>query len=332
MNSLVDLKNAGQYLGIEHRICEIEDKFDFDTSLRVLGRFFYLTFRDKAPTEKEFAKFIYDKIIRYCIPRSKFQAAMKKLNETGDERHITELHDVARNLFVKSLKERGAQLGEPGELIAFIILEAFFNAPQIACKMFLKTSEKMPVHGSDSVHIRMSNDGKKLELFWGEAKLYSELSTALDKALNSISEFINGKKDSADPRVPRDRDIDIIKNHPNIESEDMKSALLKYFDPYESESNYWKEIYTCMVGFDFSLYDKLKDVQEKDVEDYFRKNYIERIKSACRLFEDKIKSCNLKELEFAFILLPFKSLENFRNEFYKLLGIKKEELGDHVDD
>lgn len=332
MNSLVDLKNAGQYSGIEYRICEMKEKYDFDSKICVSGRFFYLTFRDKAPTEEEFAKFIYDKIIRYCIPRSKIQEAKQKFFETGDERHITNLHDEAKNLFVKSVKERGAQLGEPGELIAFIILEAFFNAPQIACKMFLKTSEKMPVHGSDSVHIRMSNDGKKLELFWGEAKLYSELSTALDKALNSISEFINGKEDSPDPRVPRDRDIDIIKNHPNIESEDMKFALLKYFDPYESESNYWKEIYTCMVGFDFSLYNQLKGVQEKDVEDYFRNKYIERIKSACKLFEGKIKSCNLEELEFAFILLPFKSLENFRNEFYKLLGIKKEELGDCVND
>ncbi len=326
MNSLMDLKNAGQYSGIEHRVCEIKDKFDFDPSLRVSGRFFYLTFRDKTPTEKEFAKYIYDKIIRYCIPRSKIQVAKQKYDETGDERFLTDLHDEAKNLFVKSVKDRGAQLGEPGELIAFIILEAFFKAPQIACKMFLKTSEKMPVHGSDSVHIRMSDDGKKLELFWGEAKLYSELSTALDNALNSISDFINGKKDSADPRVPRDRDIDIIKNHPNVESEEMKSALIKYFDPYESESNYWKEIYTCMVGFDFALYSQLKDLPEKDVADYFRNNYIERIKSACKLFEKKIKSFNLKELEFAFVLLPFKSLENFRDEFYKLLGIKKEEL------
>lgn len=163
MSILNELKNAGIYSGIEHRICELKASIDPVPGVSISGRFFYLTFRDKKITEREFAKFIYDKIIRYCIPRKKYQEAVLKFKETGDERFINDLHDQAKNLFVKSLKKHGAHLGEPGELIAFVILEAFFNAPQIACKMFLKTSEKMPVHGSDSVHIRLLSEDK-LEL------------------------------------------------------------------------------------------------------------------------------------------------------------------------
>lgn len=332
MNEVCALENAGTYSGIENRICELEEKCEFSDDLNITGRFFYLTFRGKTITEKEFAKFIYDQIVRYCIPRSKRQKAQRKYAETGEEKHLFDLHDQARDLFVKSLKEQGAQLGEPGELIAFIILEAFFNAPQIACKMFLKTSEKMPVHGSDSVHIKMSDDGERLELIWGEAKMYAKLSDALDKAIGSISEFINGKEDESTTRVPRDRDVDIIKDHPNVDSENMKDALLKYFDPYEKESNNWKEIFMCMVGFDYNLYNKLNRVEEKDVETYFHQNYLERIKSACSLFEDKIRKKGLTELEFVFVLLPFKSLSNFRNEFYKLIGITKKDLGEICDD
>ena len=174
MSILNQLENAGVYSGIEHRIKEIEVPMPDSNDINLRGRFFYLTFRNKTITEKEFAKFAYDKIVRYCIPRKNLKEAREKYLQNYDERVLNDLHDQARNLFVKSLEEHGAHLGEPGELIAFIVLEAFFNAPQIACKMFLKTSEKMPIHGSDSVHIRML-DGDKLELIWGEAKLYSQL-------------------------------------------------------------------------------------------------------------------------------------------------------------
>jgi hypothetical protein len=216
------------------------------------------------------------------------------------------------------MKKHGAQLGEPGELIAFVILEAFFNAPQIACKMFLKTSEKMPVHGSDSVHVKlMEND--QLELIWGEAKLYEKLSDAFDKAINSVDEFVNGKPDEAG-RTPRDRDIDIIKDMPDVDNPKIKEALLEYFDPYEKRSNEWKELFFCLVGFDYSLYSKLQGSSNEEVENYFKQKYMERITTAVSLFETKIKEKNLNDLEFILVLLPFENLENFRSEFSKLLG------------
>lgn len=321
MNPLQELKNAGIYNGIEHRICELNVAINTSSNVKLSGRFFYLTFRNKRITEGEFAKFIYDKIVRYCIPRKKYQEAVAKFAKTGDERFINDLHDQARNLFVKSIKEHGAHLGEPGELIAFVILEAFFHAPQIACKMFLKTSEKMPVHGSDSVHIKLlGND--QLELIWGEAKLYKEMSDAFDKAINSVHEFINGKPDDTG-RVPRDRDIDIIKDLPDVDNPEMKEALLQYFDPYEKQSNNWKELFFCLVGFDYTLYSKLQGSSDEEIENYFKKKYMDRITSAISLFEKKIKEKKLNDLEFILVLLPFESIDNFRAEFLKLLGISE---------
>lgn len=321
MNPLQELKNAGIYNGIEHRICELNVAINTSSDVKLSGRFFYLTFRNKRITEGEFAKFIYDKIVRYCIPRKKYQEAVAKFAKTGDERFINDLHDQARNLFVKSIKEHGAHLGEPGELIAFVILEAFFHAPQIACKMFLKTSEKMPVHGSDSVHIKLlGND--QLELIWGEAKLYKEMSDAFDKAINSVHEFINGKPDDTG-RVPRDRDIDIIKDLPDVDNPEMKEALLQYFDPYEKQSNNWKELFFCLVGFDYTLYSKLQGSSDEEIENYFKKKYMDRITSAISLFEKKIKEKKLNDLEFILVLLPFESIDNFRAEFLKLLGISE---------
>ncbi len=77
INSLKDLKNAAIYEGIEHRICEITADVPECDNLKLSGKFFYLRFRNGKITEKEFAKFAYDKIIRYCIPRKKFQEAVR---------------------------------------------------------------------------------------------------------------------------------------------------------------------------------------------------------------------------------------------------------------
>ena len=321
MSSILNqLENAGIYSGIEHRIKEIEVTAPECSDIALRGRFFYLTFRNKTITEKEFAKFAYDKIVRYCIPRKKLQEAKENYLKNGDERVLNDLHDQARNLFVKSLEKNGAHLGEPGELISFIILETFFNAPQIACKMFLKTSEKMPVHGSDSVHIRML-DGDKLELIWGEAKLYGNISNAFDKAIESVQEFVYDKDPGG--RTARDRDIDIIKDMPNIDNSKMKKALLEYFDPYEANSNNWKELYFCLVGFDYSLYSKLQGNSDEEVEEYFKEQYMKRAVKVFGNFKDKLIEKNLTGLDFALVLLPFESVDNFRSEFFKLLGISK---------
>lgn len=321
MDALSELKSTTSYSGIEHRICEVCTEMKSSKDVKLKGRFFYLTFRDNNITEKEFAKFAYEKIIYYCIPRKKYNEAVKKFEETKEVRYITNLQDQARSLFVKSLKEHGAQLGEPGELIAFIILEAFFNAPQIACKMFLKTSERMAVHGADSVHIHFSEDEKKLELIWGEAKLYQELSSSFDKALKSISTFINGNEDNG-ARPPHERDIDIIKDMPNVDNEKMKKALYDYFDPYSEKSNNWKELFCCLIGFDYTLYSHLQGASEAEIREYFIKQYVERIHSAGSLFESKIRNVNLSNLDFILVLLPFKSIDNFRKEFFDLLGFE----------
>lgn len=317
MNPLSDLKNAATYNGIEHRICEISADIPKCKGLRLNGKFFYLKFRDGKITEKEFAKYVYDKIIRYCIPRKKYQEAKSLFDETGEERFITDLHDQARNLFIKSINEHGAQLGEPGELIAFVVLEAFFNAPQIACKMFLKTSEKMPVHGSDSVHIRLNGESNWLELIWGEAKLYQSMPSAMDKAIESIKSFL-GKDNPGRPA--RERDIDIIKDMPDVDNDEMRKALCEYFNPYSEQSNKWKEIFSCFIGFDYELYKNIKGSTDDEVEDYFKENYVKKIQDSLSMFSRKIVKHGLSSLEFILILLPFEDVNNFRKEFFQLLG------------
>ncbi len=316
-NAIAELGLAGKYTGIENRVVEISVELPELSPASVDGRFFYLSFRRKEPTIEEFVDFIYFKIIPFCIPRSKRKEFQRKYEETQDDRYHVELSDKARHLFIKATQSL-KRSGEPGELILFTFLEAFFDAPQLACKMYLKTSENMPVHGSDSVHIKYQPHSGNLILFWGESKLYQDFSSSLDQICASLANFTQKK----DGRSPRDRDIDIIKDHADVEDPETLSALLDYFDPYSSQVNQRREVYCCLSGFDYSLYKELAKIQPDDVEAYFRANYTSYILKACQDFREKIIENGIDHLIFNFILLPFRSVVEFRNLFYAKLGFK----------
>jgi hypothetical protein len=315
MDKISEFGLAGTYKGIENRITELDVHLPELSPVSIYGRFFYLTFRGKEPTIQEFIDFLYPKIIPFCIPRSKRFENLKKFQETGDDRYHMELSDQARNLFIKAANCLGRS-GEPGELILFALLEAFFDAPQIACKMYLKTSENMPVHGTDSIHLKYDSDTGELILIWGESKLGQKFSATIDNICSSISSF-NCKNQG---RSPRDRDIDIIKDHANIDDPAVLRAFLDYFDPYTSKINKRRELYCCLSAFDYPLYHKLVRLEDDKIEEFFKINYIKHISKACLKFKDGILSHGIDHLSFIFILLPFKSVAELRNLFFQKLG------------
>jgi hypothetical protein len=190
--------------------------------------------------------------VYFCLPRKERQRQLDKFAEKNDLRHLQDMFDKAKRLLIQA-KEQKKTLGEPGELILFILLETMLKAPQIACKMYLKTSEEMPVHGSDGIHLAFDEPTKTLTLYWGESKIYSDLSKALDEVCSSITAFTTQKNGKA----PRYRDIDILKDHMDVQDEATREAILEYFDPYSEKHNKLREVYACFVGFDFSFFNKL---------------------------------------------------------------------------
>lgn len=118
----------------------------------------------------------------------------------------------------------------------------------------------------------------------------------------------------------------------SVHSDEMKTALCNYFDPYSEQSNNWKEIHCCFVGFDYTLYNSLQGSSDEEIESYFKENYLKRIQSAHKLFAQKVLEHDLKSLEFILLLLPFKSVENFRHEFFQLLGITNFNIEANSDD
>lgn len=313
MSTDIQLALAGVYTGIENRIKAHQYRHTF-TKIKAEGTFYYLTFNGAKPTLAEFAEYIYYRIIPFCLTRKKRKYYEEKLAATGDDRYRMEPTDKAKGLFVKA---RGSQdtTGEPGELILFILLEAFLGAPLVASKMNLKTSSNMPVHGCDGIHIRYDPATGRMTVFWGESKLTPQISSSFDKMFESLTKFLTV---DADGVFPYQRDVDILCDHCDIEDPKQRELLLAYFDPYTPQSNQKDEVFACFGGFEFPYQE---NPEPKEPEAAFVKRFEARLKSACDLFEEKAIANKLADRRFQLLLLPFEDVGELRKAFLAKLGV-----------
>ena len=138
---ILNLIDRNQVDGIENRICKIN--FDIPVcDINVTNNFFYISFNNDKITEDQFVDILDDMLIFYCIPRTIISKALENFNKTQKLKYLTDLKEDAKSLFIKSHKKYGAQLGEPGELILYVIMEYFLDAPQIVSKMYYKQNTK----------------------------------------------------------------------------------------------------------------------------------------------------------------------------------------------
>lgn len=316
---------SGNYTGIENRISVLEtEQIDYD-GLQVKGHFYYLTFNSMEETLDEFSQLLYDQIVPFCIPKKKRDEAYQKFvaDKKGGERHVVALADQAKKLFQQSNSQR-KNSGEIGELILFLLQEHFLKAPQITCKMALKTNAAMPVHGADGIHIMWCSQKESLYFLWGESKLYKDPILAAKKTIESIKGFTHSNPDTGQNQ--RQREVEIIKDHPNINDPDLEKKLLKYFDPYEPESNQRHEAYSCFIGFEFNKHSSLSREDVEKHKNDFENKYQEEIKRIVKAFTKEVKGAKLEKSEFFFFLIPFKSISDLRKKFFEKLGFEPQEV------
>lgn len=195
------------------------------------------------PAMQQLANMMAGALLDFAIPRSRINRAFAAYQDTGSTAAITGLHDEARELLVKSDTS-----GEGGELLLFLLMEKILGYPQILSKMPLKTNSEMHVHGSDGVHARLNNDGV-LDLYWGESKLYQNSSSAFTECFESIAPFLK-----PDGYETRKRDLLLVREHLNVDDEDLVAHLIRYFDESNPENLALRWNGVCLVGFDLAEY------------------------------------------------------------------------------
>ncbi len=267
------------------------------------------------PTFDEFVNVLAEHLTPFCLPRNEINDAFKDISPTD---HVAlgsasdRLNNKARSLFIRA-KKGSNRSGEAGEIALYILNEWVLEAPQIVSKMYLKTNNNMPVHGTDGIHAKYDSESQKLLLYWGESKCYQSFSGALDAALTSIKDFIDEGHEQ--------REIDIITDHYDLGELDdaSKNAILEFLDPYSENSNERIAIFSCLLLFE-DPYALDGDINGDEIEAAFAKELANVADKFVSSIAETLKKRGLEKARFEFFLLPVPSSQDFRDKFQARIG------------
>ncbi|UFN43280.1 HamA C-terminal domain-containing protein [Nocardioides okcheonensis] len=259
------------------------------------------------PRIEKLADRLAQKAVDYCIPRSRINDALTEMLETGSAAGFTRLSDEARSLFTKLSKS-----GEGGELLLYTLLEVVLRIPQILCKMPLKTSSQMHVHGSDGIHGKVLPNGN-LALYWGESKLHATPKSAIDSCFESIAPFLAEGMDGA-----AKRDLYLIRDNLDAGAEEVTAALIRYFGDETEESAKVEVRAGCLVGFDLGDYPNPFDESGEAVSAAAQ----EAIDAWHERIKERVTNHELVSFEMEVFCVPVPSVESFRDALRQRLELK----------
>ena len=223
--------------------------------------------------------------VDYAIPRSKLAAAKARDNKFNSTEAVAELVEQAKRSFTDLAKS-----GEGGEMLLFLLAERFLKLPQVLCKM---------------------------ELYWGESKIYGDASAAIRDCLNSLSPFLIEPEHE---EAGRERDLVLLSDKADLSNPTLTDALKKYFDKSSVMSKRVQYCGVALVGFDAPFYpkDDVKAVAEEIV-----KASRTELSGWSKSIESRLKAEKLDQMEIELLCIPLPSAEGFRTAFFKAMGIKE---------
>lgn len=282
----------------------------------VTFRLHFPAFRADKPTIGELVEVIALYILRFALPRKKIvelHAEYSKLTPDQYDLRIGRLRQEAIELFKKAQKATNRN-GEAGELLLYLLTEWVLGAPQLIAKMSLKTNPDMPVHGVDGIHIGYSKSDRRLVFYWGESKIYSNPSSAISAAIESVSTALSAES--------LGHELHLVEKHIDLSglSEDAKKAILEYLDPMTEASNQRIDVATCLIGFDFDGYAKVQGLAIADVEMAFEAAALSELNLLGETFAKALKGSGLETQTFEIFFFPFPSAQQFRDAFQSKIG------------
>jgi len=255
--------------------------------------------------------FIDLKIIDYAIPKKKIDEAIEYANKTKSVSKIDALRKQARELFTDLKKT-----GEGGELLLYILTIEILKLPQLISKMSLKTSGQLHYQGSDGIHAKFDNVDKTLNLYWGESKMYKNVTTAFNKCFESLNGFL---LDPIKHNSTQERDLVLITDNinMNVNNPEFEDLIVEYFNKDSEFSNQLVYKGICFIGYSTDAYkglgesktiDQIKEEIQNSLEDHY--------KSISKYIK---KHPKLDSKEIHVFLMPFPSVDEFRKYYLKTL-------------
>lgn len=267
---------------------------------------------DGNPRTKDLIEFVLTKIVDYSLPKKLQDEAKDFFDRTGSTSKVLELERRAKKLFVDLEKT-----GEFGEMLLYILVQEILRLPQLISKMTLKTSGKLHYQGADGIHVKYEEKDDSLSLFWGESKMEKTANNALKHCFESLQGFLLDAKGHDSTQT---RDLHLISSNliENTNNPDLEKILVRYFDLDDDLSNKLNYKGVCFVGFDDDEYPKkpLEKVTQ-DLVNAFQLKIVKWLDSTGKHIK---KHVNLEKFEIHVFIIPFPSVQDFRDHFLKMLG------------
>jgi hypothetical protein len=266
----------------------------------------------------ELVDVILDYMTTFALPRSTIISTLDDYGKISSDEYRVRCERLSReaiNLFKRAQKATNKN-GEGGELLLCVLTEWILKAPQLLAKMSLKTNRDMPVHGSDGLHVYYRAENQRLYLYWGEAKLYGDVGTAIKEAADSIKKALQHEN--------MEHELKLVSRHIDLTGLDSraKDAILGFLDPFDERYNTRVDVTTCLIGFDFEAYGELAAKLDGDDEKVFRSRALQELRSLNPAIARALRSVGINRHLIEFFLFPLPSVQDFRDIFQSKIGWK----------
>lgn len=260
------------------------------------------------PRINDFCDYLINRIIDYCIPPSDIRKAQEKDREHNTTQYTTALFRKAERLFTDL-----ENTGEVGELALSVLAQSVLRMPQVLCKMVLKTNPEVHYHGADGVYGKYDETTEKYCLYWGEAKIYSDIKRALSDCFDSIKDLLIEEGVGG---TRRERDMDLFRMNLDFDDPHLEEAIIEYLDPENARYNMLEYRGVCLVGYNEESYPKDFSLVENDIFTEIRLK-IDDFKQKIQVRLKKRTPLDAFSLEV--FLVPFSDVDDLRAKFLELL-------------
>ena len=254
------------------------------------------------PRVRDFANFVTDCMIDYCIPPTEIREALEKDAENHTTINIMKLRRKAGALFTNL-----STTGEGGEMILSIMAQRILGMPQVLCKMPLKTNPNVHYHGADGIYGEYDSRTSKFYLYWGESKLYDDIGQAMTDCFDSIKKLLIDENG-----MGTERDLTLFRDNLDFDNEELENAIVAYLDPDNEEHLSLEYRGVCLVGYTEEAYPK----DFSGIEGEIQKTISEKLE----MFKSKvsrrlISRTPLDQIVIKVLIVPFSNVEDFRKNF-----------------
>lgn len=153
--------------------------FKFEASLESAGKndaAFTLDFEEGRYRQDELVGLIRDIVPFFAL--------------TEEELKDIDFSEIYKRSFTRISDARKQSKGDYGELLLYVILEVFSNAPKFVTKARLRSITREQIKGFDCAHFSIE-ENEQVILWLGEAKFHQNFSSAVSKSLSSLKDHIN---------------------------------------------------------------------------------------------------------------------------------------------